>query len=54
LTDIDRRILGLRYGEEMSHREIGKIIGMEPDAVRKRISRALIRLREIAGGDEES
>jgi RNA polymerase sigma-70 factor (ECF subfamily) len=41
-----RRLLALRYGDGLSHKEIAELEGLSHAAVRKRISRALADLRE--------
>ncbi|MBI4881312.1 MAG: sigma-70 family RNA polymerase sigma factor [Planctomycetes bacterium] len=40
----DRRILELRYFREMSFRQIGVELGLDPDTARGRLSRAKLRL----------
>jgi RNA polymerase sigma factor (sigma-70 family) len=47
LRESDRSALILRYLEGRSLREVGVILGVEEDAARKRISRALDRLSEF-------
>lgn len=47
LVDEDREILLLRHFEQLSHKEIGYILHLEPAAARKRYGRALIRLGKI-------
>lgn len=44
LREADRQALMLRYFEECSHQEIGKVLGSGEDAVRKRIDKALDKL----------
>lgn len=44
LKEIDRTALVLRFFEERSLREVGQLLGMEEDAARKRVARALDRL----------
>jgi len=45
LSDSDRQMLELRYGVGLSYREIAQQMGMNEEAVRKRITRALSRLK---------
>ena len=47
LEEIDRTAVLLRYFENKSLREVGQTIGTTEDAARKRISRAVERLREF-------
>ena len=41
LREPDRQLLLLRYVEDLSHRQIGQVLGTGEDAVRKRIDKAL-------------
>lgn len=45
LSDADRQMFELRYGVGLSYREIALQMGLNEEVVRKRISRALARLR---------
>jgi RNA polymerase sigma-70 factor (ECF subfamily) len=45
LSEADQQMLELRYGAGMSYREIAREIGLNEETVRKRISRAVARLR---------
>ena len=45
----DQELLMLRTHEELDYREIGMVLGTTPEAVRKRLHRALQRLRRAAG-----
>lgn len=45
LSEADQQMLELRYGAGMSYREIAREIGLNEETVRKRISRAVERLR---------
>jgi RNA polymerase sigma-70 factor (ECF subfamily) len=47
-----RLTLVLRYYEELSFEQIGRIVGRNEAAVRKRYSRALEELRKILGGPD--
>ena len=47
LSDSDRDALLLRYFERKSAREMGQIFGTSEDAAKKRVSRAVERLREF-------
>lgn len=41
-----RKLLALRYGDGLRHKEIAELLGLGEAAVRKRLSRALRELRE--------
>jgi len=43
----EREALLLRYGAELSFREVGEAAGVDEATARKRVSRALARLREL-------
>jgi len=45
LSDSDRQMFELRYGVGLSYREIALQMGLNEEAVRKRITRALSRLK---------
>jgi hypothetical protein len=47
LDDTDRTAVLLRYFENKSLREVGETLGTTDDAARKRVSRAVDRLREF-------
>ena len=47
LEDTDRAAVLLRYFENKSLREVGQTLGTNDDAARKRVSRAVERLREF-------
>ena len=51
LAPADRDILALRYEAELSFREIAQALGIDEAAARKRVSRALARLREALARD---
>ncbi|HXX31708.1 MAG TPA: sigma-70 family RNA polymerase sigma factor [Myxococcaceae bacterium] len=42
----EQRLLGLRYGDGLGHREIAALLGLSPAAVRQRLSRTVRSLRE--------
>lgn len=46
LPENDRELLALRYDAEQSFRDIAQALGIDEAAARKRVGRALIRLRE--------
>lgn len=46
LSDKDQELIALRYGADMSARQIGRELGMTPGAVDVAIHRALERLRK--------
>ena len=43
----EREALLLRYGAELSFREVGEAVGVDEATARKRVSRAVARLREL-------
>ena len=45
----DRNAILLRFMQRKSHEEIGALLGITPEAARKRVTRALERLREKIG-----
>ncbi len=47
MSDTDREILLLRYIEELSNQEAAEVLGIEPEAARKRLGRAMRRLAEL-------
>lgn len=47
LREADKDIICLRYGSEFTVDEIGQMLGLKPDAVRKRLSRARMKLARI-------
>jgi RNA polymerase sigma factor (sigma-70 family) len=53
LDERSRDLLALRYGADLSAREIGRILGMKPNAVEVALHRALGKVRtELADWDE--
>lgn len=52
LKPTDREALLLRYEAGLPYAEIGALLGLDEAPARKRISRALVRLREIYGENE--
>ena len=48
LTEEERELVYLRYWQEMSPGEIGKLVDMNPSTVRTRLHRAMERMRRIA------
>jgi RNA polymerase sigma-70 factor (ECF subfamily) len=47
LSETDRQVLLMRNVDELSYREIGCILDLDPAAARKRYGRALLRLRKL-------
>jgi RNA polymerase sigma factor (sigma-70 family) len=47
LSEMDRNAILLRYFEERSLREVGQALGISEDAARKRVDRAVEKLREF-------
>ena len=52
LKPSERDVLVLRFVADLSHREIATACGVDEAAARKRISRALARLRTVMPGEE--
>lgn len=53
LEPADRAVLTLKTWEELSHAEIGQVLGVSQHAVDMRINRALGRLRKAMGRSQE-
>ena len=49
----EREALLLRYGAELSYRELAQACGIEQAAARKRVSRALGALRQLLDGTDD-
>ncbi len=47
LDDRSRELIALRYGADLSSKEIGRILGLRPGAVDVGIHRTLARLRDL-------
>ncbi len=47
LSEVDREVLLLRHGDDLTFEEIGCLLNIEPAAARKRFGRALIRLQQV-------
>ena len=47
LSDRDRELIALRYGSDLSARQIARILGMRTNAVEVAVHRALSRLRPL-------
>lgn len=54
LKPSEREALVLRYVADLSHREIAVACGIDETAARKRISRALARMRSVLPAEENS
>jgi RNA polymerase sigma-70 factor (ECF subfamily) len=56
LEERDRELIALRYGADLSARQIGELIGMNTNAVEVALHRALARLRALIeeGGEQDS
>jgi RNA polymerase sigma-70 factor (ECF subfamily) len=52
LADGDRELLGLRYGADLSTKEIGRLLQMKPNAVDVALSRARSRLKDFLEAPE--
>lgn len=51
LGELDREVLTLTVWEGLEPREVAEVLGVNPAAVRTRLSRARARLRELVGDD---
>lgn len=51
LSDADREVLALRYDGDASLRDVADTLGIDEAATRKRVSRALLRLRHAVQED---
>lgn len=51
LGEVDREVLTLTVWEGLQPREVAAVLGVRPDAVRTRLSRARARLRGLLGDD---
>lgn len=54
LKPSEREALVMRYVADLSHREIAVVCGIDEAAARKRISRALARMRDVLPAEEMS
>jgi RNA polymerase sigma-70 factor (ECF subfamily) len=52
LEERDRELVALRYGADLSAREIGRLLDMETNAVDVALHRARARLRKLLSSDE--
>jgi RNA polymerase sigma-70 factor, ECF subfamily len=52
LDDRSRELLALRFGADLSARQIGKILGLKTNAVEVALHRAVARLRADLGADD--
>jgi RNA polymerase sigma-70 factor (ECF subfamily) len=48
LPERDRELIALRYGGDLTAREVGRVVGLRTNAVEVALHRALLRLREQA------
>ena len=53
LGDRDRDLIALRYGADLTGRQIGAILDMSPNAVDVAMHRAVERLRQALDGSDE-
>ena len=49
LEPVDRAVVVLRYLDDVSVEEVGRLLGLSPTAVRSRAMRALARIRTTLG-----
>lgn len=54
LPERDRELLALRYGADLSARQIGAVLGLKANAVDVRLHRALARIRTLLEDQERS
>jgi RNA polymerase sigma factor (sigma-70 family) len=52
LDERDRELVGLRYGADLTARQIGELLDMKTNAVEVALHRALARLRSVLDADE--
>ena len=52
LDERDRELISLRYGADLSSKQIGELLGLEPGTVDVSLHRARSRLRAALGGAE--
>lgn len=52
LTDAQRQVLALRFGAEMTSKEVGQVVGRSDGAVREMQSVAISKLRTTLSGDD--
>ena len=53
LDERDRELIALRYGSDLSARQIGELLELKTNAVEVALHRALARLRKLLEGDDE-
>jgi RNA polymerase sigma factor (sigma-70 family) len=51
LKKADQEVLALRYRDDLTHAEIGQLLGVSEDAVRKRLNRTIDRLANSLVGE---
>ena len=47
LGERDRELIGLRYGADLTARQIGELLGLQTNAVEVALHRALQQLRQL-------
>ena len=52
LTPEEREAVALRFGPDLTLREIARVVGVRPKAVEGRLYRGLAKLREVLGGED--
>jgi RNA polymerase sigma-70 factor (ECF subfamily) len=53
LEERDRELIALRYGSDLSARQIGELLELRTNAVEVALHRALARLRKLLEGEDE-
>lgn len=54
LDERERELVALRYGADLTARQIGQLLGMKTNAVEVALHRALARLRRELGAEDET
>jgi RNA polymerase sigma-70 factor (ECF subfamily) len=54
LDERDRELIALRYGSDLTARQIAELLGARTNAIEVALHRALGRLRESFGDEDES
>ena len=54
LSQRDRELIALRYGADLTSRQIGELLGLKPNAVDVSLHRALARLRNAIEGSSDT
>lgn len=52
LSEVDRQVIGLRYGSGLDTAAVAEILGVRESVARTRLWRALARLRKVLGDED--